>query len=301
MNATSLRCGMLLTLVLSATPEPHAQDLPRVAVLPLTNRTSWGGTELGRSAAALLTTELAEGAAFTLIERDRVDAVYEEWAIGHSGAIRMEDAVEIGRLLQAEYLLLGDVVRFNLSAQKVGIAGIGSGEWMVAENETSVRLISVGTSEIVAAHSAEGREKFGTTVNLRGHGLSGSSQFDSTIAERALKPAIRELATVMSAHGKRLAEEPLPEPASVPRIVGFAPDGALYLNQGENAGVEKGRRYRVLRVVGSIVDTDGKELDPVTEVVGVIEVIRVLSRSAIATQVDGEASAEDVLEPIAGP
>jgi hypothetical protein len=48
------------------------------------------------------------------------------------------------------------------------------------------------------------------------------------------------------------------------------------------------------------VDASGNVLDVVTERVGVLEVVRVLSQSAIAAAVEGEAAEGDVLEAIEG-
>lgn len=301
MNISLRLCGALAGLVLTASGTVQAQGGPRLAVLPLTNRTNWGGTELGKSAAAQLTTELVGTAAFTLIERARVDAVYDEWAVGHSGAVPVEEAVEIGRLLQAEYLLLGDLIRFDIQTQKVGVGGIGFGARTVAKSETSVRMIRVETGEIVDAASAEGAVNLGTSVHIRGSGVSGASEFDSTTAERALEPAIKQIAAELRERARQLPDRSRAESAGVPLIVGFGPDGGPHLNQGQGSGMAVGRRFQVVRVVGSILDVNGQELDPLTEVVGVIEVRRVLTRSSIAAVIQGEVAAGDRLEPVADP
>jgi hypothetical protein len=86
--------------------------------------------------------------------------------------------------------------------------------------------------------------------------------------------------------------------ASVPmgQVVGSG-DAGIYIDRGQNLGVEVGQRFDVLRVIDRITDANGTVLDEVTDVVGVIEVTRVLSQSAICTVVSGEAEEGDRIRP----
>jgi hypothetical protein len=72
-----------------------------------------------------------------------------------------------------------------------------------------------------------------------------------------------------------------------------ARDGSVYIDRGENFGVEVGQRFDVYRVVDEIRDSQGNLLDTVTEKVGVLEVTRVLSQSAVCSIVEGDASEGD--------
>ena len=53
------------------------------------------------------------------------------------------------------------------------------------------------------------------------------------------------------------------------------------------------------RVIDEIVNAAGDVLDQITDVVGVIEVTRVLSQSSVCTIVEGEAAEGDTLKPVA--
>ncbi len=64
---------------------------------------------------------------------------------------------------------------------------------------------------------------------------------------------------------------------------------------GENFGVQVGQRFEVVRVVDEIRDANGTVLDRITDRVGVLEVTRVLSQSAICSVVEGEASEGDTI------
>ena len=57
-----------------------------------------------------------------------------------------------------------------------------------------------------------------------------------------------------------------------------------------------GQRFDVIRVVDEITDANGNVLDRITDTVGVIEVTRVLSQSAICSVVEGDAREGDSIQ-----
>ena len=59
--------------------------------------------------------------------------------------------------------------------------------------------------------------------------------------------------------------------------------------------MQVGQRFEVVRVVDEITDANGAVLDLITAKVGVLEVTRVLSQSAICTVVEGEAEEGDAV------
>ncbi len=62
-------------------------------------------------------------------------------------------------------------------------------------------------------------------------------------------------------------------------------------------GLQVGQQYEVHRVTDEIVNSRGEVLDQITAVVGILEVTRVLSQSAICKVVEGEAEEGDMLKP----
>lgn len=295
--------GLLLALAafVSGATDVAAQDRARLAVIPFENQTGWWGRELGNSAASQLTTKLVGSGEFTVVERQRVDAIYDELATGQSGAVTPDQAVEIGKMLGVEYLVTGQFTHFNITSQSVGLSSFGVGATRTtAESAMDVRVISVRTGEIVAATSAEGRENVGNSISVGGNSYTSNSQFDPTLADRALGPAIETIVATLVEQGDRIVAGAGSAPAGAPNIAGLAADGGVYIDQGENFGMEVGRRFRVLRVTDVILDANGNELDRVTEPVGIIQVTRVLSQSAITSIVEGVAAEGDVLEPVAG-
>ena len=83
------------------------------------------------------------------------------------------------------------------------------------------------------------------------------------------------------------------------QVVG-ARDGDFYINRGENAGVQVGQQFAVFRVIDEIVDANGNVLDRIVDQVGLLQVARVMSQSAICTIVEGEAAEGDTIEGVGG-
>ncbi len=289
----------------------HAQQQarPRIAVIAFKNPTGWWGRELGASAASQLTTKLVQGGAFSVVERERVKDIFDEWYLGQSGAVNQAQAAEMGKLNGVEYLVTGEFRSFNIRHQRIRIpvpGGLG-GSRTRAESALNVRVISVTTGEILAAAEAKGEKNLGQSVSTRGidYGeVSTSSPWNPTIAEEALSEAIERIAADLAAQRSKFpttgpppASTQKPAAASGPAIAGFAPDGSVYIDQGQNSGMTVGRRFAVLRVVDVIKDAKGNELDKVTKRIGMIEVTQVLARSSICKIIEGKPDPKDLLEP----
>jgi curli biogenesis system outer membrane secretion channel CsgG len=288
---------------------------PRVAVIAFKNPTSWWGRELGASAASQLTTKLVQGSAFSVLERDRVKDIFDEWYLGQSGAVAQGQAAQMGKLHGVEYLVTGEFKSFNIRSQRVAIPFSGgfAGNRTRAESAINVRVINVTTGEVVAASEAKGDKVIGSGVNARGASygdITASSPWNPTVAEDALGEALDKIAAdIMNQRSKFSASAaPVTTAAATPgaaaavsaapAIAGLAADGSVYIDQGQNAGITVGKRYRVLRVVDVIKDAKGNELDKVTKPVGIIEVAQVLGRSSICKIIEGKPDPKDVLEPM---
>jgi curli biogenesis system outer membrane secretion channel CsgG len=275
----------------------RAQERPRVAVIPFDNPTPWWQEQLGPSAANQLTVQLVGTGAFTVLERTRVDDIYEEWYRQQSGPITSASAVEIGKQLGARYLITGEFTYFHINDRSVRIGPV-RGHERRAESALTVRVIDVESGENPIGLEARGNVVVGRGVSLPDVDLLQSSPLDPRLADQALSPAIGDIVSQLIEQRDRLAgggTGPV-----VATITGLGNDGSLYIDQGENAGMTPGRRFHVTRVVDAIRDRDGNVLDEVTERIGTIEVVRVLSQSAICRVVSGEADVGDRLDPADG-
>jgi len=228
-----------------------------------------------------------------VIERAQISRVIEEQELEWTGAVRTDQAVQLGQLLGVQYMLVGSVGRFSIDTKRVGFGGIGA-EYTEAESAITIRVISTETGEIVAAVEAEGKKRL-VGLSSDQADFSSSSDFNLGLAQQALSPAIDGMVEELGKREDVLVSFDMAVPAS---IVGEGRNGAIYLDKGENFGIAVGARFEVLRVVDEIVDASGTVLDRITERVGVLEVEQVLSQSSIAKITEGEAQEGDMLRPI---
>lgn len=278
-----------LVLVLAA-GSAAAQDRPRVAVLEFTNATSNRifGDQLGDAASDEITTQLVKSGKFSVVERTRIAAILEEQRAGASGAIDPSTAARIGKVLGVQYVILGSISQFSIDQKSGGIGRLGiSASYAEAESRVDVRVVNTTTAEIVTVAEGAGKKRLGG-VNVKDINLA--RDFNAGVAQEALRPAVESAVEALVAEAGSLSAAAPAAPLA--QIVGVR-DGSIYLDRGENAGLKVGQRYDVVRVVDTIRDASGNVLDEVTEKVGVVEVSRVLTQSAICTVVEGEAKEGD--------
>ena len=266
---------------------------PRVAVMNFENNSTWSywGNRLGEAAADELVTQLLKTGAYRMIERTQLAAVMAEQDLGASGAVDAATAADIGRLLGAQLILTGSITQFSIETVSGGFRGIG-GSRSKAETILDVRLVDTTTGEILLAENGQGEKTWGGGF-FRGTNLE--RDFDAGVAQEALRPAIEQVTETLADQADRFASMEPVAPAA--QIVGVR-DGSFYINQGENFDVVVGQRFEVIRVVDEITDANGTVLDRITDRVGVIEVTRVLSQSAVCSVVEGEADEGDSIQPL---
>jgi curli biogenesis system outer membrane secretion channel CsgG len=266
---------------------------PRVAVMNFENNSTWSywGDRLGEAAADELVTQLLKTGSYRMIERSQLAAVLAEQDLGASGAVDASTAANIGRLLGAQLILTGSITQFSIETVSGGFRGLG-GSRSKAQTILDVRLVDTTTGEILVAENGQGEKTWGGGF-FRGANLE--RDFDAGVAQEALRPAIEQVAETLADQSDRFASMEPVAPAA--QIVGVR-DGSYYINQGENFDVAVGQRFEVIRVVDEITDANGNVLDRITDTVGVIEVTRVLSQSAICSVVEGDASEGDSIQPL---
>ena len=264
----------------------------RIAVVDFRNNSGWNywGEQLGAAAADQLATELVRTNEFSVIERDRLQAILAEQGLGQSGAVDPATAARIAELLGVQAILTGSITKFKVDTKRVGI-GPAAVSRTQAEVALDIRVVDTSTGEILAVAEGSGKKNLGGFAIDR---VAFESTFDRGLAQEALSPAVEEVV-------ERLLDEietfeSLAPVAAAAQIVG-SNEGSVFIDQGENFGVQVGRRYEVFRVTDEIRDADGNLLDTLTEKVGVIEVVRVLSQSSVCQIVEGEAQEGDTIRP----
>lgn len=113
-----------------------AQDIPTVAVMDFTGLMVGAGGEtgvnLGKAVTAMLVTEFSQRDGIQVIERAEINDMLREQDLALSGRIDESSAVEIGRLLGAQYVLHGQITS------------------IVDNLRMDIRAVDVETSEVVS-------------------------------------------------------------------------------------------------------------------------------------------------------
>ncbi len=288
------RCAVVMlgvALVVMSTTMAEAQGKVRVAVMSFENNSTWAwwGDNLGKAAADELTTQLVNSGQFTVIERAQLAAIMAEQNLGASGRVTGASAAQIGKLLGAQLILTGSITQFSIERRSAGFRGIG-GSLANAESKIDVRLVNTETGEVMAVAEGQGNKRMGGGYFK---GASAERNFDQGAAQEALRPAVEQAVAKVVAQAGTLQTI---QPAAPEGQVVNARDGSFYINRGETAGVKVGQRFDVMRVTDEIKDADGRLLDRVVSKVGTLEVVQVLSQSAICKLIDGQAAVNDAVK-----
>lgn len=131
----------------------YGQDLPTVAVLDFSGLMMGDGAAavpLGKTVAAMLVTEFSGREGMQVIERAQLNDMLREQDLALSGRVDESSAIEIGKLLGAQYVLTGQATD------------------IVGNLRMDIRAVDVETSEILAVLKMSGltTELFSIIVDL---------------------------------------------------------------------------------------------------------------------------------------
>lgn len=291
--------GLSLVPVALALVDPLPAELgaqeerPRVAVLDFEDLSAsrFGPDVLGAAAAEETVTHLVGSEAFSVIERSRLQDVLDEQGLGQTGAVEPGTAARIGEILGVQAIIMGSITEFSVDRTSTGL-GPARVSYERASSVLDLRVVDTSTGEILGATEGSGTRRFGGAAY---EDFEFARDYDLGVLQSALRPAVEDAVVGILALADRLAEVAVPVREA--SVVGRADDGSVYIDLGEDAGVEEGQRFHVHRVVDEIHDADGNLLDVVTERVAVVEVTRVLSQSSICRVVEGEAMEGDQVRP----
>lgn len=261
----------------------------RVAVFDFENNSqwTWWGDNLGRAAGDVLTTQLVKTGEFTVIERDKLQAVLAEQGLGASGAVQSSTAPKIGKLLGVQLIFTGSITAFSIKTTSAGFGGIG-GSYTKAESKMDVRMINTETGEIMLVAEGKGDKKMGGAM-IKGAGAE--QHYDQGVASEALRPACEDVVEQVIAQKGLLAN--LAPASAAGKVLDVKSPTQVYIEGGNDEGVNVGDVYAVFRVTDEIKDEDGNVLDVITERSGEIVVTKVLGKSSVCETRSGKVAKGD--------
>ena len=269
--------------------EPYNGLKTRIAVLDFENYSGRGGAKLGSAVADRLISLLLKSDRFVIIERQRIDEIFQEQALGQSGAITEETAPQVGELLGVEAIILGDVLEVMEETGSHSFSNKDDDDdndkWSFALKATvghvkfSYRMVDVNTGEIIAADDVTATEiRPGFGIETKDFDFTDMFEFDQTIIGNATRKAINKIALSIVENCGQIEW--------TGKVIRVKDDTHIYFTPGVSTGIKIGDRFRIFGV--KIIDSDGIELEELFEK-GSVEVISFIGQSvAKAIILDGE-------------
>lgn len=262
----------------------------RIAVLPLDND-QWYRSYRGNNPTEILVTELFESDRFTVVEREDLEAVLEEQDLPESGRVDLGTAVRMGRILGAEYLLMGGL---TFSATESTYAGLVLGPISAikitkARVDLDLRLVDTTTAQIVWAAQSRGKKSGlgGIAVVIGGKGAGYFiDNFGRTLSaeatRRAATKAVEKLVEGVDEGFEGFV------PRRMQARVAKVKEGSVLLNRGETDKVLLHSIYTVYREGEEIFDPEtGESLGRDIEEVASFVVVHIQEKMCEAKLLEG--------------
>ncbi len=288
-----IRCSAITQYTssqLAKAPEfqPYDGLKTRIAVLDFENYSNQGGAKLGSAVADRLIGLLMKSNRFIIVERQRIEEIFQEQALGQSGVITEETAPQVGELLGVEAIVLGNILEV---LEETGAHSFTNNDdkdkdkWSFALKATvghvkfAYRMVDVNTGEIIAADDVTATEiRPGFGIETKDFDFSDMFEFDQTIIGNATRKAINKIAVSIVENSGHLEW--------TGKIIRVKDDTHIYFTPGRSTGIKIGDTFRIFGV--KIIDSDDVELEELFEK-GSAKVISFIGqRVAKAIILDGE-------------
>ncbi|MCP3959645.1 MAG: penicillin-binding protein activator LpoB [bacterium] len=179
-------------------------DKPVMGVAEFTNQVSgvhWWNPDVGWELSGMLTNELSATGAFSMVERSKLEHVLVEQDLAASGRIEPGTGAKMGKLVGAQYMVMGTVTAYEEGVKGTG-GGIGykglrlGGKKGQAYLAVDLRVVDStrGTVEFVRSVEARAKSK-GVSVGGYRSGFSGSlAHHEKTPTGKAIRAVVVEIA-----------------------------------------------------------------------------------------------------------
>lgn len=241
---------------------------------------SWYKHDLGSGMADMLTTSLFKTGKFNMVERQAVNKVMEEQALGASGAVTQGSAAKLGKILGTSAIITGSVTEFGVKDGGGKIGGLGGmtkglvSSFGVKSNTARVgidlRIVDTTTGEILLAESASGEET-SRSMDFSSWSMPdfkiGGDNFDNSLIGKATRKAIETLIDKIDGKMKGVAWK-----GYILKVEG----NSIWLNAGSDSGVKEGMQFKVRSPGEEVEDAEGKIYVIPGDEIAEIEVIKAL-------------------------
>jgi curli biogenesis system outer membrane secretion channel CsgG len=248
----------------------------RIGVVEFENKAPYAQARIGQTATDILITELVKSGKFIVVDRDKMDKLLEEQKLGQSGAIDPNTAARVGKILGLNAIVTGSISQFGVKSEGKDFL-ISQSKQQIVECTVDIRVVDTETGQVLLADSGKGVSRKASGKFL---GMGNQSKYDETLEGEALRAAIVKFVdNIVSQVNKKQWS----------CLVAAVKNGSVYLNAGQEAGLEIGQKLDVFSQGAEIVDpSSGIVLGHEEQKIGQIKVASYLGDAAsIANVISG--------------
>lgn len=243
--------------------------------------------EVLESTTTLLTSDLitflVKTNKFDVVERKRMKDILAEQEFSESGFISPETAVKLGKLIGADYFVMGKIEQYEVYSQNRTIPYTNEYRKIyLGKLAVNVRIVDSRGGKVVAAN------KFRVDLeDWNARNEVSPNDFIQELKERTVKKLVNGVVDGVF-------------PLKIIKVEG----GKVYINRGDGVAFKVGDTLSVVALGEGLKDPDtGEELGSAEEVVGTVEVTDIQNKFSMAKVVTGagkiaKGAVVRVIEPV---
>lgn len=213
---------------------------------------------LGKDFSTQLSDALVQTGKFIVLTRKDLDVVFAEQDLAKSGRFAKSNAAKTGKALSAQILIKGQITEFEENSSSGGQGFSIKGFSIGAKKSTAhvaviIQLVDSTTGEIIDSRRVEGEAKAGgLSLGYSGEFSINSANSKKTPLGKAVQMAIDRAVVYVS---KKMSDV-----AWRGKVI-LVKEDAVFINSGQNSGVQYGDSFSVYRESDALIDPDtGMEL-----------------------------------------
>lgn len=251
----------------------------RIAVLEFEDKTAHEKGKLGEVVTDILITELVGSERFIVVERTKIKKILKEQKTSVSGIVDPATAVEIGRLMGVNAVVIGSISEFGMRKAKTGIPGFRR-EKEILQAVVDIRLVDVQTGVILVAESGRGETSISKTSMLT---INVETTQDETMTGTVIREAIESFISKMKS---KMEEQPWQ--GFILKVI----KDQVVITSGKDADLKKEMVFEVLGAGGEEISPTGQRFHVPGEKKGEIMAIDVQSEITTAKILSGNGFAK---------
>jgi curli biogenesis system outer membrane secretion channel CsgG len=269
-----------------------------VAVFEFTNDSGYGSkVNLGKDFSTQLSDALVQSDQFIVLTRKDLDVVMAEQDLAQSDRFAKSKAAQTGKLTSAQILIKGKITEFTKKksggGQGFSIKGFSIGaKKSSAHIAVIIQLVDSTTGEILHSKRVEGDAKAGgLSLGYSGEFDISSSNFKKTPLGKALQIAIDNAVEYIA---QQMADIPWRG-----KVV-LMKNGIVFINAGENSGINRGDTFSVYKEGEALIDPDtginlGSDTAKIADI-SVVEVKEKFSKAKVLGTASGQIAKGDIVK-----